>query len=1256
MPNFFNKHKDTSPPMPAPAVQEDESPITMPIPQVTSPDVSPAASEQGSVPTIPPVIAFSAGSDKDLDGAKKLDSAFRAVANAQNGFHAYKGTSALGIVNKSGDMLTAIKTDVANVQSMTSPLKSAYESEAMKTIRSGVNALVDSLPGLITALDEVAKLHPFIGIAVGAFKVVVELDLKRRDNDKKIASLFLEMKDMMEALLQLDNIKDRDAVGPGGMTIEARMQNLVKQTADDITACGNACDTYAKKRLIVKVVKGSVWEGTLKTYIDIFAKRRKDFTFALAIHTGMGVDDANRKLNTLDHKIDTILEFFATAVSPEQQEMAALVQRKGGPTAVMGNPEALSELLKFKPTAVTTAMKRGEREGQQYSSHTVENDLESLRVELFESPAVAIRNNLEVFERKLKMQQREFAEEMRGMVHHQGDRIIDAVTSGPHDRIIDPDIHEIWKEMRWRGHVKARHFVLALRDYYRQQIEIKKRARGENLVINIHDDDEWALEWININRLQAIAEAFDDDASGFITIAEVNQFTSSRPKDWRQDLLHWLAYWAIGWQMTATYYRDKVIELLAKMFSMRPRIHNANIDAVQKYLLTVYRRVTTVTSSFICTYQSDSLKARFQSYVDSEEQRIREGLETVRYDIDAMDTLTLITGPGRIEKSLFPLLYLLLKRDFEIFRLCQKMIIHKDELWDAADTITWVFDAVVYRHNDLEALFKQQRLDPVQQFKSYANELFDYWHDDSKFTSLENLRELEWTEFEYVEENEEQNVDSKTILNYPSAVHNLYNIPEDIVSDSDALADNDVKSILGRWNGLIGAERWPVTAIVSFCFHASADPNTYEASDVAAHGTGYTLHGGYTKKDDGTIEYNFSRTYIARLRKTYFTGTLDEDDERLSGSWGYSETDKPYRFIFWKNVPPETLIARPPPSEFEENKTKALWKYALTAVHNEVRRKMFSWSYLKERRAIRKEYLELLEHESNNLTTVADLDRFAELDRTATCEDVRCFYVLSDYQRRSVPTHLADCDNCAERIHGARMICIQCRGKDTLDFCDKPACRDANKTRDDITQPHVPTHAFVKVRTVLNQTRDIGKLLRMSDAGLERARKLLDSSVQAGTSEPTSENNGTELKTETKKVEGPREEADAAGSGADTKVAALTCVSCSSEVSYPCWYCIDCPGALREPSLFKDYANPELVVDANVFVCLVCDEKNGGMTVGDHLDTHSLVSCKLPVVEDDKDKNTEQRLSDMEGKLATLTAQMERIERLLQSLAVSRAD
>lgn len=192
---------------------------------------------------------------------------------------------------------------------------------------------------------------------------------------------------------------------------------------------------------------------------------------------------------------------------------------------------------------------------------------------------------------------------------------------------------------------------------------------------------------------------------------------------------------------------------------------------------------------------------------------------------------------------------------------------------------------------------------------------------------------------------------------------------------------------------------------MTFCFHASADNGSYEASDTAAHGTAYTILGGYTKKEDGSVEYNFTRTYAARLKKMYFTGTLNEDGDTLAGSWGYEDDEKTYRFLF-KRIPAETLISRPPPAEFEENKVRALWKYALTAVHNEVRRKMFSWSYLKERRDIRREYLQLVEREIDNMSTGDDLDRFAILDRTATCEEVRSFYVLKDYTQRPVPSHL----------------------------------------------------------------------------------------------------------------------------------------------------------------------------------------------------------------------------------------------------------
>lgn len=43
----------------------------------------------------------------------------------------------------------------------------------------------------------------------------------------------------------------------------------------------------------------------------------------------------------------------------------------------------------------------------------------------------------------------------------------------------------------------------------------------------------------------------------------------------------------------------------------------------------------------------------------------------------------------------------MLKRDLEIFRVCRKVVTHPDELWDSADTIDYVMDAVKLRVREL---------------------------------------------------------------------------------------------------------------------------------------------------------------------------------------------------------------------------------------------------------------------------------------------------------------------------------------------------------------------------------------------------------------------------------------------------------------------------------------------------------------------------------------------------------------------------
>ena len=91
------------------------------------------------------------------------------------------------------------------------------------------------------------------------------------------------------------------------------------------------------------------------------------------------------------------------------------------------------------------------------------------------------------------------------------------------------------------------------------------------------------------------------------------------------------------------------------MFAVRSQIHPANRAAIDKYLQTTWKRVCTLTSSFATTYQSEALYERFRGYVEAEEQRLREGLETARYKVDEVETLALITGPGRIEQVSSPI-------------------------------------------------------------------------------------------------------------------------------------------------------------------------------------------------------------------------------------------------------------------------------------------------------------------------------------------------------------------------------------------------------------------------------------------------------------------------------------------------------------------------------------------------------------------------------------------------------------------------
>jgi hypothetical protein len=85
-------------------------------------------------------------------------------------------------------------------------------------------------------------------VVVVAFQTVYTLERNRRDNNKKIVTLFVGMKDMMGALLlyvfstnhgcpltsrSLKDVENDKAIAPDGTTIENRLKSLIERTEEE---------------------------------------------------------------------------------------------------------------------------------------------------------------------------------------------------------------------------------------------------------------------------------------------------------------------------------------------------------------------------------------------------------------------------------------------------------------------------------------------------------------------------------------------------------------------------------------------------------------------------------------------------------------------------------------------------------------------------------------------------------------------------------------------------------------------------------------------------------------------------------------------------------------------------------------------------------------------------------------------------------------------------------------------------------------
>ncbi len=195
------------------------------------------------------------------------------------------------------------------------------------------------------------------------------------------------------------------------------------------------------------------------------------------------------------------------------------------------------------------------------------------------------------------------------------------------------------------------------------------------------------------------------------------------------------------------------------MYKTCPRVLPANRDAVITYLRheTIFQIDKLLQSTHDPppnAYKSMELLRLTQEFIAIREQRLQDNLEAVLYDIDAENTVSLLTGPGRIERVsklfrfinlanqfqqyIYPMLYLLLRRHYGVLELATTVILHPKEIYDMTASL-WNLFAVVDRRLEnlacmfaiaaaresadnviLSAIFEQSNVDVEEKLKNFA--------------------------------------------------------------------------------------------------------------------------------------------------------------------------------------------------------------------------------------------------------------------------------------------------------------------------------------------------------------------------------------------------------------------------------------------------------------------------------------------------------------------------------------------------------
>jgi Vacuolar sorting-associated protein 13, N-terminal len=177
---------------------------------------------------------------------------------------------------------------------------------------------------------------------------------------------------------------------------------------------------------------------------------------------------------------------------------------------------------------------------------------------------------------------------------------------------------------------------------------------------------------------------------------------------------------------------------------------------------------------------------------------------------------------------------------------------------------------------------------------------------------------------------------------------------------------------LGHWHGYFyegegTREAFGIDTMMTFVLEPGDGEQAIKANAWSNKGR-FPISGSWSKDENDVVSINFEMSFPERYwaysfpywDPLCFKGSFIPERDALRGTWGYlADPERPGGPMEFRRIAPRYLTVYPSIKELADNKPGALWRFAIAAVLNDIRRGRWSWSHFSQRRDDRETLLSL---------------------------------------------------------------------------------------------------------------------------------------------------------------------------------------------------------------------------------------------------------------------------------------------------------